>query len=165
MKAFTSAIYASVSVVRTFVSSASFSSCNVFTVKWHWDILMFSNFFSVFLTIVVAFTPFTVDLSFRLFGITLSWRQRVLKWRWFFQPASFLVTFSSLRSVLTTSRSCCRIIFEYKDPVSWFMLNEKTLPVKKPFFFFPVYIDSISRFSTETVVRNSHRSCYSLCVT
>ena len=94
VNAITSTISAFVSFVRRFVSSASFSSCNLFTVKWHWDIQLFSSFFSAFLRIVAAFTLFTVDLSVWFFGESLSWKQRVLKWRWFFQPSNFLVTFS-----------------------------------------------------------------------
>ena len=90
---------------------------------------MFNSCFSAFLRIVDAFIPFTVDRICRLFGITLAWRQRVLKWRWFFQQANFLVVFSSPRNVFTTSRSCCRMILEWiDDPVYWLLI----LITKKP---------------------------------
>ena len=105
----------------------------------HWGILMFSSFFCAFLRIVAAFTHFTVDLSVRLFGVTLSWKQRVLKWRWFFQPANFLVTFST-----------------GDNPRRWWELaQEENKRGHKHTQWKPVL--------NRDIVMNSRRSCYSLC--
>lgn len=143
-------VSSSFSVSVSFVSNYSFSSSNLFTVKWHWDILMFNSFFSAFLRIIDAFIFFTVDFSCRLFafGITLSWRQRVLKWRWFFQQATFIVTISSPRSVFTTSRSCCRMILECSaNPVSWLFIFG-IFTSQETFIFFLYNFGRISRPSS-----------------